>query len=187
MDILSVQQLLLDTPSLSSVGQTTTGLGPGAGAVQKPRPRLNVQKAIEYSSATAVGTQSVGEFHKNLLPLPNWVSHTMLNKLFDCCVSLITNQLKSHHKPSSDPCELNQQRRPQPPRPQPPPRVGYCWTIPPMCMATHICIRRPAKICWHSGSTEVITQVRMHFSPNLSPTPAAAPADCIILHSPPAI
>lgn len=50
MDILSVQQLLLDTPT----GGTSlplglqSGSGQGAG-VQKPRPRLNVQKAVEYS------------------------------------------------------------------------------------------------------------------------------------------
>lgn len=49
MDILSVQQLLLDTPTgATSLPLGLSSGGQGAG-VQKPRPRLNVQKAVEYS------------------------------------------------------------------------------------------------------------------------------------------
>lgn len=56
MDILSVQQLLLDTPTSSAAGLGHSG-GSSAG-LSKPRPRLNVQKAVEYS-----GTHSVGELN----------------------------------------------------------------------------------------------------------------------------
>lgn len=56
VDILSVQQLLLDTPTSSAGGLGHSG-GSSAG-VSKPRPRLNVQKAVEYS-----GNHSVGELN----------------------------------------------------------------------------------------------------------------------------
>lgn len=71
MDILSVQQLLLDTPpATTSTGGSAVGSLSGQGSsstgVQKPRPRLNVQKAIEYStsgggSSVGIGNNSLGE------------------------------------------------------------------------------------------------------------------------------
>lgn len=79
VDILSVQQLLLDTPTTSTL---TSGLGTSAiGGVQKPRPRLNVQKAVEYSSSASIGNHSgIGEFASyELATRPNYV-HVIL-----CC------------------------------------------------------------------------------------------------------
>lgn len=77
VDILSVQQLLLDTPNTATstgTAATTSGVVGGVGlnaggggngvGVQKSRPRLNVQKAVEYSHAASsvLGNHTLGEF-----------------------------------------------------------------------------------------------------------------------------
>lgn len=54
VDILQVQQLLLDSSQSTSAGGVTSTSLPS-----RPRPRLNVQKAVEYSSAQ--GTSRIFE------------------------------------------------------------------------------------------------------------------------------
>ena len=65
VDILSVQQLLLDTPTSSSIGQSQ-GVG-----VQRPRPRLNVQKSVEQAAnvnpGESEGTEMYGMAERVLL------------------------------------------------------------------------------------------------------------------------
>lgn len=153
MDILSVQQLLLDTP-------TTSGQSPGSG-LQKPRPRLNVQKAVEYySSSSVVGNPIIGEFRRdaelegNVFYRRRWRENNTIICVFK--ISSLSLLLPPPHcmwilsrttteKQSSRPLPL-------------PPRVDCTIPAALMCMEI-ITTHRPVMICWPSGSMEIL-QVR---------------------------
>lgn len=84
VDILSVQQLLLDTPTTTSslAGHSSSS---GTHGLSKPRPRLNVQKAVEYS--TVVGSHSSAG-GKSRSPISIHTSHRNLSRRIASYVTL---------------------------------------------------------------------------------------------------
>lgn len=84
VDILSVQQLLLDTPTTTSslAGHSSSS---GTHGVSKPRPRLNVQKAVEYSTVVGSHASAGG---KSRSPISIHTSHRNLSRRIASYVTL---------------------------------------------------------------------------------------------------
>lgn len=56
VDILQVQQLLLDSSATPSTSGATSSSAASAAATAKHRPRVNIQKATDYTAASVAGT-----------------------------------------------------------------------------------------------------------------------------------
>lgn len=71
VDILQVQQLLLDSTSTTTAPTNSSNTAANASNAARHRPRVNIQRATEYSSSMAnvscASTHLQGEQERNLL------------------------------------------------------------------------------------------------------------------------